>query len=168
MICGRRDIGTATSVVQTPMSSLPSPCAITLHSASFLACHRSSFSCSLFAKSKDTEPARLARLWTCPICSLTEDGVPANLKKSVGALAHVRFVWPASLMQRICTSSRISMAAMGTPAPTTLNTQSAAARMDGKAQTATLVCWGFGVTFSVASVTRPSVPSLPMNMRVRS
>ena len=89
MICGNLLMGTATSVVHTPTSSLPSPLAITLHSASFRACHKSSFSCSLFANSKDTEPAFLAMPWTWLTCSFTLLGVPANLKNSVGAFFHV-------------------------------------------------------------------------------
>lgn len=168
MICGSLEMGTATSVVQTPMLGSPPVLAMTLHRASLRACHRSSFSCSDFANSKLTEPVFLASAWTWLICSLTELCVPANLKNSVGAFFHVFEVWPASLMHCICTSSRISMAAMGTPPPTTLKTQSAAARTVGNAHTATLVCCGLGMILRVASVTRPRVPSLPTNMRVRS
>src|SRR4051794_23230183 len=40
--------------------------------------------------------------------------------------------------------------------------------MDGNVQTATLVETGLTVTFSVASVTRPRVPSDPMKSLVRS
>ncbi len=72
-------------------------------------------------------------------------------------------------MAAIWAPSRISTAATGTPRPpTTRATQSAAARTDGKAATATDVDGGRTARRSVASVTRPRVPSDPMNRRVRS
>src|SRR5579862_2624068 len=102
------------------------------------------------------------------ICSLTPLGVPANLKNRVGASLQVLSVAPAAFMHFIWTSSRISIAAIGTPAPTTAATQVAACLTLSKLQTATLVLVGFVVTFKVASVTRPRVPSLPMNIFVKS
>ena len=50
----------------------------------------------------------------------------------------------------------------------TASTQSTASRSVGKAHTAADIASGVGWTRSVTSQTRPSVPSEPMNSRVRS
>jgi hypothetical protein len=89
------------------------------------------------------------------------DDQGAYLKNIVGASVHVLLVEPALLITDICTSSMISIAATGTPVLKTFDAAAAASRMVGKVTTATLVSCGTTASFSVISVTNPSVPSDP-------
>ena len=76
---------------------------------------------------------------------------PANLKNSVGSSFHVRgAVVPLRLTTFICTSSMISMAAMGMPACITAAAAEAASRMEGKETTATEKSWGTTASLRVA------------------
>ena len=84
----------------------------------------------------------------------------------MGAIAWSSPLW--RLMASMSISSSSSMRATGIAFCETARTQSTASRNDGKAHTAADIASGVGWMRSVTSQTRPSVPSAPMNRRVRS
>ncbi|MOA39886.1 hypothetical protein D3C78_1617000 [compost metagenome] len=111
-------------------------------------------------------PCSAVMACTVSACSCTPAGLPWNSNTNSGVSRKVSLLY--WLTERTLAASMNSTRAIGTPIWMISITLWTASSSVGKLHTAADTASGCGYRRTVTSVMMPSVPSLPMKMRVRS